>query len=178
MSRSKKPRLMTLDRRQSRRAGRRPVPARECCRVPGCGHATTERKPYCIDHIDRLPYVKELQAELAHRDAEEMAAASSRRGWKAVELEGSRAREIVDQLAVKGAQTPKRLAITVEIRPNSLENYLSALERAGLVKKLTLGSRRGTPRRVVTLTTEGQKKAVPLDEPITDEGGGETEAAA
>ncbi len=70
---------------------------------------------------------------------------------------------------MKGAQTPKRLAITVEIRPNSLDNYLSALERAGLVKTLTLGSRRGTPRRVVTLTEEGQKHAVTVDEPI-DEG--------
>jgi hypothetical protein len=175
MSRNKKPRLMTLDRRQSQRAGRRPVPAREACHVPGCGRATTERKPYCIEHIDRLPYVQELQAELAHRDAEEVAAAS-RRGWRAVDTEGSRAREIIDQLAVKGAQTPKRLAITVEIRPGSLENYLGALERAGLVKTLTLGSRRGTPRRVVTLTADGQKKAVPLvEEPIQDEGA--TEAA-
>lgn len=172
MSRKQKPRLMTLDRRQSRRAGRRPVPAREACHVDGCGRPTTERKPYCIEHIDRLPYVQELQAQLAHRDAEEVAA-SSRRGWRAVDTDGSRAREIIDQLAVRGAQTPKRLAITVEIRPNSLENYLGALERAGLVKTLTLGSRRGTPRRVVTLTNEGEKKAVPLDEPITDEGGAE-----
>ena len=170
-----------LDRRRTRTAGRRPVPAREVCRVQGCGHVTTERKPYCIEHIDRLPYVQELQAELAHRDAEEVAAAS-RRGWRAVNTDGSRAREIIDQLAVKGAQTPKRLAITVEIRPNSLENYLGALERAGLVKTLTLGSRRGTPRKVVTLTNEGQKKAVPLDEPIEETAGGDadetSEAAA
>lgn len=132
---------------------------------------TTERKPYCIEHLDRLPYVKELQAALLHRDEEEDAAAS-RKGWKAVDTEGSRAREIIDQLAVKGAQTPKRLAITVEIRPTSLENYLGALERAGLVKTLTLGSRRGTPRRVVTLTDTGQQKAVNVEEPIQENEGG------
>jgi hypothetical protein len=157
-----------LDRRRTRGSGRRPVPAREACHVQGCNRPTTERKPYCIDHLDRLPYVKELQDALGRRDDEEMAAVG-RKGWRAVNPDGSRAREIIDQLAVKGAQTPKRLAITVEIRPNSLENYLSALERAGLVKTLTLGSRRGTPRRVVTLTEEGQKHAVAVDEPI-DEG--------
>jgi hypothetical protein len=177
MSRNKKPRLMTLERRQGRRSGRRPVPAREACHVPGCGHPTTERKPYCIDHIDRLPYVKELQAQLAHRDAEEVAA-TSRRGWRAVDPTGSRAREIIDQLAVKGAQTPKRLAITVEIQPNSLESYLGALERAGLVRTLTLGSRRGTPRRVVTLTPDGQKRAVTLEEQISDSDEEGSEAAA
>jgi len=167
-----------LDRRRSRSTQRRLVPAREVCRVQGCGHVTTERKPYCIDHLDQLPYVRELQAHLASREAEESAAAS-RKGWRAVDPSGSRAREIIDQLAVKGAQTPKRLAITVELRPISLENYLGALERAGLVKTLTLGSRRGTPRRVVTLTDEGKKEAVNIEEPIdeTGEAGGEAESA-
>ncbi|MBI3724771.1 hypothetical protein HY251_12575 [bacterium] len=89
--------------------------------MAGCGHATTERKPYCIGHLDRLPYVRDLQAQLAEREAEEVAA-TTRKGWKAVDTFGSRAKEIVDQLAVKGAQTPKRLAITVEMRPSSLES--------------------------------------------------------
>jgi predicted ArsR family transcriptional regulator len=137
---------------------------------------TTERKPYCIEHLDRLPYVRELQAQLFSRDAEEEAAAT-RKGWRAVDPAGSRAREIIDQLAVKGAQTPKRLAITVELRPTSLENYLGALERAGFVKTLTLGSRRGTPRRVVTLTDEGKTQAVNVEEPITEENGEAAEAA-
>jgi len=168
MSRIKKTRILLLDHRRARRSGRRPVQAREHCHAPGCGHPTTERKPYCIIHLDRLPYVKDLQAQLAEREAEEVAA-GARKGWKAVDPTGSRAKEIVDQLAVKGAQTPKRLAITVEMRPSSLESYLAALERAGLVKTLTLGSRRGTPRRVVTLTEEGTKNAVELDDTVSDE---------
>ena len=166
-----------LDRRRARTVGRRPVPAREVCRVQGCGHVTTERKPYCIDHLDRLPYVRELQAQLSSRDAEEVAA-TSRKGWRAVDPTGSRAREIIDQLAVKGAQTPKRLAITVELRPNSLENYLGALERAGLVKTLTLGSRRGTPRKVVTLTDEGKTHAVNVEEQIDENGAADAGDAA
>ncbi len=126
---------------------------------------TTERKPYCIEHLESLPYVQDLQAQLLQREQEELAAAG-KKAWRAVDPEGSRAREIIDQLAVRGAQTPKRLAITVEIRPNSLENYLSALERAGLVRTLVLGSRRGTPRRVVTLTEEGKRHAVAVDEQV------------
>lgn len=144
--------------------------------MAGCGRPTTERKPYCIEHLDRLPYVQDLQAELQMREAEELAAAG-RKGWRAVEIDGSRAREIIDQLAVRGAQTPKRLAITVEIKPSSLENYLAALERAGLVHTLTLGSRRGTPRKVVTLTDDGKKHAVALDEPLFEEGAGNADAA-
>jgi hypothetical protein len=166
MSRSQK-RMSMLDRRRTRGSSRRPVPARELCHVEGCGHVTTERKPYCIDHLDRLPYVRELQAALFSRDQEEQAA-FNRKGWRAIDTDGSRAREIIDQLAVKGAQTPKRLAITVEIRPGSLESYLGALEKAGLVKTLTLGSRRGTPRRVVTLTEDGQKKAVTIEAQIDE----------
>ena len=168
MSRMKKTRVLSLDLRRAARSGRRPLQAREHCHVPGCSHPTTERKPYCIDHLERLPYVRELQEQLAQRDAEEVAA-TAKKGWKAVDIVGSRAREIVDQLSVKGAQTPKRLAITVEMRPSSLEAYLAALERAGLVKTLTLGSRRGTPRRVVTLTPDGERNAVALDGSISDE---------
>ena len=181
MNRTRKTRILSLEQRRGRRSARLPVPAREFCRVQGCGHPTTERKPYCIEHLDRLPYVKELQEQLARRDAEETAA-TGRKGWKSVDPVGSRAREIIDQLAVKGAQTPKRLAITVEIRPSSLEGYLGALERAGLVRTLTLGSRRGTPRKVVILTEEGSKEALALGEPIheseTPEAEGPEEEAA
>jgi len=168
MSRSAK-RISMRNRRRPRTSGRRLVPAREVCRAQGCGHVTTERKPYCIDHLDQLPYVRELQAQLSNRDAEEQAA-TSRIGWRAVDPTGSRAREIIDQLAVKGAQTPRRLAITVELRPTSLENYLGALERAGLITTLTLGSRRGTPRRVVTLTDEAKTHAVYVEETISEAG--------
>ena len=34
------------------------------CSVLGCANATNNRKPYCIDHLDRLPYVQKIKAEL------------------------------------------------------------------------------------------------------------------
>src|SRR4051794_13760763 len=100
-------RVSALDRRRGRRE-RNAVPSRAVCGADGCGRPTTERKPFCIEHLDRLPYVEELQAQLLKREQEEQAA-SGKQAWRAVDPEGSRAREIIDQLAVRGAQTPKRL---------------------------------------------------------------------
>lgn len=147
-----------LDHRPSRAEGSRLSPRRDVCQVLGCGRSTTEHKPFCIDHLERLPYVRDLRGTLHGRESEELEATRAK-GWRAVDIGGSRAREILDQLAVKGAQSPRRLAITVEVRPAALESYVQALEAAGLVETLLLGSRRGTPRRVVALTPRGASAA-------------------
>lgn len=36
---------------------------RDCC-AQGCRNRTSDRKPYCIEHLDRLDYVRQLQEEL------------------------------------------------------------------------------------------------------------------
>ena len=129
---------------------RRPASRRGECSVSGCKEPTTEYKPYCIEHIDRVPHASAISDYLKDREVEERRAAR-RNGWKHIDVNGSRAREIVNYLVVHGAQSPKRLAINIEIAPAALEAYLVAMERAKLVKRLTLGSRRGTPREVVAL---------------------------
>ena len=48
---------------------RRPQEARTGCGVVGCTNETNGRKPFCIDHLDQLPYVKQLRAELSRREA-------------------------------------------------------------------------------------------------------------
>jgi hypothetical protein len=37
------------------------------CLVNGCGAAPTLGKPYCFEHLARLPYVLRLKKELARR---------------------------------------------------------------------------------------------------------------
>lgn len=37
------------------------------CAHPGCQHATTGGKPYCVDHIHRMPYVSLLGLALLRR---------------------------------------------------------------------------------------------------------------
>lgn len=119
-----------------------------------CGHRTTERKPLCSDHVHLLPHARQVIAELADREREEALVAAQ--GESAVDPFGSRAREILTALAVLGARATRRLRIDVDLEEEDvLEGYLRRLEREGLVELLVLGSRRGTPRRVATLTTAG-----------------------
>lgn len=126
---------------------------RQLCRVARCGRKTAEGKPFCIEHLDKLPYVRTLRRELAARAAEERVAATPNGSW-AVSVHGARAKEIVQELA-RGARTTERLALTTELTPAALAGYLEALERAGLVRVLTLGSIRGALRQVVVLA-DGQ----------------------
>ncbi len=39
------------------------------CSVAGCPEPTNGRKPYCLVHLDRLPYVRKIRAELARFQA-------------------------------------------------------------------------------------------------------------
>jgi hypothetical protein len=120
---------------------------REKCQAQGCTKATTD-KDFCIDHIEFSPHAKAVLAGLDRR-AEEERKATSRRGWKFVDVNGSRAQEIVEHLQSVGAQTPRRLAFTVDLSPEALNAYLVALKKAKLIKMQTVGSRRGEPRLVV-----------------------------
>ena len=131
------------------RSRKREAPLTDTCRVDGCDHATTGRKPYCLDHIDRLPYVASVESEIARREAE-VKVAETRRGWRKLDASGAAAREIVHELAVKGPQSPGRLAKTVEVVKGALEGYVSALESAGVVKRVETKRSRG---RVLTLVT-------------------------
>ena len=132
---------------------RRRPSAREYCRTAGCRNITNERKDYCIDHIDRSPHAKVVAAGLAEREREESLAVG-KSSWHLIDIRGSRAREIVENLLVKGAQTPERLAIEVDISPEGLEAYIEALERAKILKLHKLRSKRGGERQVVTLLDE------------------------
>lgn len=125
------------------------------CSAQGCERHTTNGKPYCLDHLDQLPSVQAVRATLARVEAEDTAAARGEASVDAV-----RAQDVVVRLRCFGACSPARLAIDVEMahaltererRRNdlALEGYLDALERAGLVRRLVLGSRRGTARHVV-----------------------------
>lgn len=101
----------------------------------------------------------ELKAHLAGMAGEAIVAARRARD---VDTDGTRAREIVGLLAVRGAMTPKRLRIELAdpgLSQRGVTGYLTALERAGLVEVLALGSRRGQARYVVELTADGRARA-------------------
>jgi hypothetical protein len=123
---------------------------RQDCAAAGCSHATTGRKPYCVEHLERLPYVRALVAELSCRKAE-LVVAGSDQALQAVDPSSPRAREIVNQIAFHGARSMERLGMDMDIPTHTTESYVRALEQAGVLEVLTLGSRRGSLRRVVAL---------------------------
>jgi hypothetical protein len=116
------------------------------CGVQHCHQATAEQKPFCLDHLASLPYVKALLARLSSREAEVIVA-----GEREPDASSPRAREIVNEIAMHGARSIARLGMDLLLPADATERYVRALEQAGLVELLVLGSRRGDLRRIVAL---------------------------
>ena len=121
---------------------------RRACGVEACGQATADQKLFCVDHLQKLPYVRALTAELSRRMAEVTAAA--KRGQTPVRS-SSVTHDVAVQVALHGALTVGRLGIAAQIPTRAVESYVRALERDGVVSVLMLGSPRGRLRRIVTL---------------------------
>lgn len=107
------------------------------CSVPGCRERTHERKPYCLTHLDKMTHAAAILRELARREAELIAAA---RSWENVDLNGSRAQEILGLLRIRGETTLRRLYQEVakdehkkRLVHRGLPGYLEALKRANLI---------------------------------------------
>ena len=101
------------------------------CEAPRCHASTREGKPYCPEHVELNPYIRELMAQLASREREE--ANVGKLGARAVDLEGITAQEILQHLRVHGSRTLKRLARELNISLKVLQGYTRALERRKLI---------------------------------------------
>ncbi|HZU99633.1 MAG TPA: hypothetical protein VFF73_23180 [Planctomycetota bacterium] len=111
--------------------------ARTSCTVAGCPNDTNGRKPFCIEHLDRLPYVQELLAELSRRE---------------VGIDGAgHAEDVLDHLELHGTATLGRLAREVHVPKKKLETCVAALERAGIVETEQRPARHGHKLQVVKL---------------------------
>jgi hypothetical protein len=145
--------------------------ARDFCRKRGCTNATTEHKPFCSSHVDENDYAREIKEALANREMEERLA---NRRKPVIDVDGSRAQEIVEYMRFVGVQTPKRLAVELDLSPTELEAYLSALERAQLLRRTNIPSPRSKLKPVVVATgvvtfvgQDGEHGPVTREEPAT-----------
>lgn len=118
------------------------------CNVLGCKQITSDRKPYCIEHIDRLGYVKSVSIAISEK-IQEMHYA--KKHSKRIDVSGIASQEILEMLRYKGILNIKKLSSLVEIEFKALENYLAKLEKAGLVTISCIGTLRGGTRRIVSL---------------------------
>ena len=78
---------------------RRDLP-RDPCLFAGCGNTPTGRKPYCIEHLDRIPGAADLMREVGRREGEIARAALGQ--WRHIDTSGSVAEEILDLLHAEG----------------------------------------------------------------------------
>lgn len=101
------------------------------CDEEGCKRATREGKPYCSEHVGRLPYVQALVEQIAEKEAEE--AQVAKRGVRAVDPYGLTAREVLLTLWVNGERTVARLSRELNIDFETVKLYVRCLERNGFV---------------------------------------------
>ena len=102
------------------------------CDHPGCVERTRDGKPFCLDHVEDHPYVRGLLAQIAEREAQDDLV--SRKGPRAVELDGVTVQEILQHLELHGARTKERLVREVNLPAAVLHGYVRALVKRGLVK--------------------------------------------
>jgi hypothetical protein len=123
------------------------------CQAKGCLQTTTANKPYCLDHLDELPYVRQLMAEIARREA----------SGGDLDPKGPEADELLLQLSVHGAMTLPRLGREIEIPPERLLRLVRVLEKAGRVRVIELRDERGKRRRVVQPLAAAEGPDQPAD---------------
>lgn len=120
------------------------------CKVRSCLNRGTERKPYCLEHIDRHSYAANLIDELASMEAEEAMAIKSVRSWQRIDVYGPRSRELLEILRWKGVVNLQRLAVDVGLATDVTEAYVKALCKARKARMKTIKDHsRGSFRTIV-----------------------------
>lgn len=107
---------------------------RRACQTPACAESTTGGKPYCLAHLNELPYVAALRARL--RAFEEDAADESR----PVNLQGPVVREI-RCLLQDGPRTLEDLAARLGITRRVAARHVEAMVEARIVQRRRTGWR-------------------------------------
>lgn len=132
-----------LDRFASSSAGRH---GSRFCEKEGCAQTTREGKPYCPDHTGEHPYVQQILQTLADQQLEEKLV--SKKGHKAVDLQGLNTQELMLHLEMHGSRTVERLSRDLAIDVKVLKKYVDALVRDGRVV-LAATSRGNTVVRLI-----------------------------
>ena len=111
----------------------------ESCRCghPGCQKTTREAKPFCPEHVEEHPYVKEIIAHLEQRVAEKKLAAENKLEDHCGQLAG----ELIHLLR-GGERTIERVSRELRLTNKEARGACQCLQQAGLaVLGRTVGSR-------------------------------------
>jgi len=119
------------------------------CFANGCDERTRDGKPYCPEHVEHHPYVRELQAALSQQRGE--IDRVERRGAGAVDPGGLTATEMLLQLRLYGDRTVERLSRDLQLPVEVVAAYARGLARQG---RVSLSHTRRGHLQVALLTTE------------------------
>lgn len=113
------------------------------CRI--CKHPA-EDKPYCLAHLDHLPYVIKLKSDLSNLSAER-ALSQQRKTSRHVTRDSLVIHDILSYLYYT-TEPPLRAALAkyFDFQPNELRVYLNSMVRFGFIKEVD---------EAVRLTDEG-----------------------
>lgn len=111
------------------------TPSTRQCRHETCEQVTREGKPYCPEHVDAHPYVRNLLAALDARHAEEERV--RRGGSMEVDMDGITAREVVLHLSLHGARTVERISRELQIDADIVRGYVEALDERDMIMQST-----------------------------------------
>jgi len=94
-------------------------------------HQPTNKKPYCIDHIENIPYVKDLMSKINDKDSE--LALVKKRGMEVIQ-EGSIIVEEIADLLFQEKKPLAKIAQEISIKEAIARIYLTYMEKHQLVK--------------------------------------------
>ena len=107
------------------------------CEYPECDQNTRQLKPYCMDHLDEMPYVQQLQV------VERMKAEETKRV-----LNGGRfpkqsywLDEINEYLKIQGAKTEKAIARDLQVPAGIMRSAITVMIGRKMVESVRYGDR-------------------------------------
>ncbi len=104
------------------------------CAESGCLKPTTHGKPFCADHLGRLPYIASIAARLeAQRSEVDRVRRAEAIDLAKVDPRGPFAEEVIAHLRDVGPRTTDALAADLHVERFVLRVYVTALEGAGLI---------------------------------------------
>ena len=125
------------------------------CGTPGCSSPTSGRRPYCDEHLDESPYVREVKGRIAIHEAE---VEQAKKGV----LDEVVKKDLLVPIWVHGGRTAREVAREAGIDPSVAERCLDTLESEGIVESFLLrprkiGNRPKRTRKVLVLTELGEE---------------------
>lgn len=107
--------------------------------MPTCGTGTRDGKPFCIDHIERMPYARLLMAIVERRDTH---IDSINQGAR-ITLDARITAEILAVISTAGSISPQRIAHVCGFPYKVVDVYVAALTASDHIQSTR--TRRGSP---------------------------------